>query len=159
MTLWVDFGRGLDRAPAAVSGRDLVLTPRRGCYETLRTYGRVPFLLVRHLARLRSGADALGLAVRQDDAQLSDRVLAAVETCAAETGGAYRSDTEVTVRLTLQPEKVETLLAVFARLEGACDSVSVVQVPISSIRGKVCTHPSCSTSVTVYDPGCRSVNA
>jgi glycolate oxidase subunit GlcD len=38
--------------------------------------------------------------------------------------GMFGVATEVTVRLTPKPEKVETLLAVFPGLDGACDSVS-----------------------------------
>ena len=45
-----------------------------GVYETLRTYNRQPFLLDRHLARLRASADRLALAVPPTDADLEDRM-------------------------------------------------------------------------------------
>ena len=45
-----------------------------GVYETLRTYNRQPFLLDRHLARLRASADRLALEVRPTDADLETRM-------------------------------------------------------------------------------------
>ncbi len=45
-----------------------------GVYETLRTYNRQPFLLDRHLARLRASAERLALAVPPTDADLEDRM-------------------------------------------------------------------------------------
>ena len=45
-----------------------------GVYETLRTYNRQPFLLDRHLARLRASADRLALAVPPTDADLETRL-------------------------------------------------------------------------------------
>ena len=45
-----------------------------GVYETLRTYNRQPFLLDRHLARLRASADRLALDVPPTDAALETRM-------------------------------------------------------------------------------------
>jgi branched-chain amino acid aminotransferase len=45
-----------------------------GVYETLRTYNRQPFLLDRHLARLRASADRLSLAVPPTDFDLETRI-------------------------------------------------------------------------------------
>lgn len=42
-----------------------------GVYETLRTYNRVPFLLDRHILRLRASAGRLNLPVPFDDADLA----------------------------------------------------------------------------------------
>lgn len=50
-----------------------------GVYETLRTYGRVPFLYERHLARLRASAERIRLDVPFSDAELAgwiDRTVA-----------------------------------------------------------------------------------
>ncbi|MCH7749003.1 MAG: aminotransferase class IV [Acidobacteria bacterium] len=45
-----------------------------GVYETVRTYNRQPFLLDRHLARLRASADRLALDVPPTDADLETRM-------------------------------------------------------------------------------------
>jgi branched-chain amino acid aminotransferase len=45
-----------------------------GVYETLRTYNRQPFLLDRHLARLRASADRLALDVPPTDLDLDTRM-------------------------------------------------------------------------------------
>lgn len=59
-----------------------------GIYETLRTYHRAPFLLDRHLRRLRASADAIGLSVPLGDGQFAARI---DETMAAaeEAGESY----------------------------------------------------------------------
>lgn len=54
-----------------------------GIYETLRTYHRAPFLLDRHLRRLRASADAIGLSVPLGDGQFAARI---DETMAAAQG-------------------------------------------------------------------------
>ncbi|MEI6246892.1 MAG: aminotransferase class IV, partial [Acidobacteriota bacterium] len=53
-----------------------------GIYETLRTYGRVPFLFSEHMARLRRSAELIALPVPFTDAELRaeiDRTCAACE--------------------------------------------------------------------------------
>ncbi len=55
-----------------------------GVYETLRTYGREPFLFERHMMRLRQSAALLALAVPFSDAELDARVR---ETMAAQPEG------------------------------------------------------------------------
>ena len=45
-----------------------------GVYETLRTYNRQPFLLERHLARLRASADRLALEIPPADPELETRI-------------------------------------------------------------------------------------
>jgi branched-chain amino acid aminotransferase len=45
-----------------------------GIYETLRTYGREPFLLDRHLARLRRSAELMELPIPGSDADLTRSV-------------------------------------------------------------------------------------
>jgi branched-chain amino acid aminotransferase len=45
-----------------------------GIYETLRTYRRVPFLLDRHLDRLRHSAKLMALPIPFSDEELGDRV-------------------------------------------------------------------------------------
>ena len=64
-----------------------------GVYETLRTYNRQPFLLDRHLARLRASADRLALAVPPTDADLETRLL--------DTMHRVNPDGEVTIRILL----------------------------------------------------------
>jgi len=43
-------------------------------YETVRTYGGAPFLLARHLKRLRASAETLGIDIALDDDVLTQRV-------------------------------------------------------------------------------------
>lgn len=64
-----------------------------GVYETLRTYHRRPFLLDRHLARLRASAGFIALPVPLDDAGFAERIDA--------TMAAVDHDGEVTIRLLL----------------------------------------------------------
>jgi branched-chain amino acid aminotransferase len=68
-----------------------------GVYETLRTYHRRPFLLDRHLARLRNSAGMIALGVPLSDEQFADRI---EETVAAASAGAPR-DTEWYIRVLL----------------------------------------------------------
>ena len=68
-------GRLTDAANAAVSPLDRGFLFGEGVYETLRTYNRHPFLLNRHLARLRASADLISLKVPHDDDEYRDRLL------------------------------------------------------------------------------------
>ena len=45
-----------------------------GIYETLRTYNHRPFLIDRHLRRLRASADRIGLSIPQSDDELTDSI-------------------------------------------------------------------------------------
>jgi branched-chain amino acid aminotransferase len=45
-----------------------------GVYETLRTYNQQPFLIDRHLRRLRTSASMIALSVPLTDAQLAERI-------------------------------------------------------------------------------------
>ncbi len=66
-----------------------------GVYETLRTYERRPFLLDRHLQRLRASAAMIDLALPLDDSEIGRRI---EETIAAVEGG-----TEVYLRILVTP--------------------------------------------------------
>jgi branched-chain amino acid aminotransferase len=68
-----------------------------GVYETLRTYHRRPFLLDRHLARLRNSAGMIALGVPMTDEQFADRI---EDTMAAASAGAPR-DMEWYIRVLL----------------------------------------------------------
>lgn len=50
-----------------------------GVYETLRTYNRQPFLLDRHLARLRASAERIALQPPLDDAAFAARILSTMQ--------------------------------------------------------------------------------
>jgi branched-chain amino acid aminotransferase len=63
-------GRISDAATAAVPVFDHGFLYGEGVYETLRTYGRQPFLFDRHMARLRTSASLMALAVPYSDADL-----------------------------------------------------------------------------------------
>jgi branched-chain amino acid aminotransferase len=67
-------GKILTEEHATVSVFDHGFLFGEGIYETLRTYRRVPFLLDRHLVRLRHSADLMALRMPFSDAELTDRV-------------------------------------------------------------------------------------
>ena len=80
-----------DGAHAVVSVFDHGFLYGDGVYETLRTYNRQPFLLDRHLTRLRASAERLALDVPPTDAELEDRM--------RETMLGVNPDGEVTIRV------------------------------------------------------------
>ena len=80
-----------DGAHAVVSVFDHGFLYGDGVYETLRTYNRQPFLLDRHLTRLRASAERLALDVPPTDADLEDRM--------RETMIGVNHDGEVTIRV------------------------------------------------------------
>ena len=63
-----------DAETATVSPLDRGFLYGEGVYETLRTYNRRPFLLNRHLDRLRASAGYLSLTVQLDDAAYAVRL-------------------------------------------------------------------------------------
>lgn len=63
-----------DDRDAVVSVFDHGFLYGEGVYETLRTYRQRPFLLERHLQRLRNSAGMMALGVPLTDAQLGDRI-------------------------------------------------------------------------------------
>jgi branched-chain amino acid aminotransferase len=67
-------GKILTEEHATVSVFDHGFLFGEGIYETLRTYRRVPFLLDRHLARLRHSAALMALALPFSNQELSDRI-------------------------------------------------------------------------------------
>ena len=72
-------GRLGDAENAGVSVLDRGFLFGEGVYETLRTYNRRPFLLDRHLARLRASAQRIALEPPLDDETFTARILAAME--------------------------------------------------------------------------------
>ena len=68
-----------DGENASVSVLDRGFLFGEGVYETLRTYNRRPFLLDRHLARLRASAERIALQPPLDDAAFTARILAAMQ--------------------------------------------------------------------------------
>jgi branched-chain amino acid aminotransferase len=84
-----------DRASVAVFDHGFLFG--EGIYETLRTYGREPFLLDRHLRRLRHSASLLTLEVPWSDADL----LAAVrKTMDAQPGPPGRDEAYIRILVT-----------------------------------------------------------
>lgn len=67
-------GRLGDAETARVPVLDRGFLFGEGVYETLRTYNRRPFLLDRHLARLRASAERLALDPPLDDAAFAARI-------------------------------------------------------------------------------------
>ena len=72
---------------ARVSPVDAGFLYGEAVYENLRTYGRVPFLFARHLARLRNSAAFLGIPFGISDAEITARLRATQE--AAEIAGEH----------------------------------------------------------------------
>ncbi|MEE8131069.1 MAG: aminotransferase class IV [Vicinamibacterales bacterium] len=72
-------GRISDARSAVVSVFDHGFLFGDGVYETLRTYNHRPFLLDRHLVRLRASAAAIGLPVPLSDDELADRINATMD--------------------------------------------------------------------------------
>ena len=66
-------GRISDDAHAVISVFDHGFLFGEGIYETLRTYNGEPFLLDRHMRRLRQSAAMLNLALPLEDRQLAER--------------------------------------------------------------------------------------
>ncbi|MXX87014.1 MAG: aminotransferase [Acidobacteria bacterium] len=64
---------------ARVSPVDAGFLYGEAVYENLRTYGHVPFLFTRHLARLRRSADFLGIPLAPSDAEITARLRATQE--------------------------------------------------------------------------------
>ena len=67
-------GRLGDERSASVSVLDRGFLFGEGVYETLRTYSRQPFLLDRHLARLRASAERIALEPPLDDTAFATRI-------------------------------------------------------------------------------------
>ena len=72
-------GRLGDAENASVSVLDRGFLFGEGVYETLRTYNQRPFLLHRHLARLRASAERIALAPPLDDEAFTTRILATMQ--------------------------------------------------------------------------------
>ena len=72
-------GRISDAASAAVSVFDHGFLFGEGVYETLRTYNTRPFLLDRHLRRMRASAGSIALTVPLDDTAFARRIDETVE--------------------------------------------------------------------------------
>ena len=66
MKVWLD-GVLLDAADARISVRDHGLTVGDGVFETMKVVDGVPFAFSRHLARLRTSGDLLGLDVPDEE--------------------------------------------------------------------------------------------
>ena len=73
-----------DGAMAVVPVFDRGFLYGEGVYETLRTYRQSPFLLDRHLARLRTSASLLNLAIPQSDAELTAAIATTMRHAAVE---------------------------------------------------------------------------
>ena len=72
-------GEIVPMAEARVSALDASLQLGAGLFETLRTYGRRPFRLREHLARLRASGEALRILVQETDAAIADAIDRLVE--------------------------------------------------------------------------------
>ena len=75
-------GKITDEGRAVISVFDHGFLYGEGVYETLRTYRQRPFLLDRHLRRLRNSAGMMALQVPLTNEELEDRVAATVRSAA-----------------------------------------------------------------------------
>jgi branched-chain amino acid aminotransferase len=80
-------GRMFDQDHAVISVFDHGFLYGEGVYETLRTYNGRPFLLDRHMRRLRNSAGMLALRVPLTDAEISKRFDETMRTAGLGTGG------------------------------------------------------------------------
>ena len=76
-------GRLGDAQSASVPVLDRGFLFGEGVYETLRTYGRQPFLLDRHLVRLRASAERIALEPPLDDTAFAARIEATMRAVEA----------------------------------------------------------------------------
>jgi branched-chain amino acid aminotransferase len=76
-------GEIADARHAVISVFDHGFLYGEGVYETLRTYQQQPFLLERHLKRLRRSASLMALGVPLSDQELTDRIAGTVRQAAA----------------------------------------------------------------------------
>jgi len=88
-------GKLLDPAEARIDPADRGFLLGDGLFETLRAYRGRPFRLAAHLARLRAGAEVLGIPVPMTDAAIADAVSAVLRA-----NGLAESDASIRVTLT-----------------------------------------------------------
>src|SRR6476659_9538942 len=87
-----------DESRAVISVFDHGFLYGEGVYETLRTYNRRPFLLDRHLLRLRRSAGMIALGVPLSDAEFADRIAETMK--AAAVTGPLKSEWYIRILLT-----------------------------------------------------------
>jgi len=80
-------GRVFDREHAVISVFDHGFLYGEGVYETLRTYDGLPFLLDRHMRRLRRSAGMMALPVPLSDDQIETRFLETLRAAGLGPGG------------------------------------------------------------------------
>lgn len=90
-------GQITDERQAVVSVFDHGFLYGEGVYETLRTYNGRPFLMNRHLRRLRKSADMIALSVPLTDTQFNEQIAETVKHAAQEAP----HDTEWYIRVLL----------------------------------------------------------
>ena len=115
-------GRGLSLLAVAVSGRGLVdpeapvfraddeaLLRGGAAFETVRSYGGVPFLLDRHIRRFRFSIEALALPPAEGVAELVDLVIGAAPP--DHVLRLYRTDRQLVATAASLPDGLEELRA------------------------------------------------
>ncbi len=113
--VWVD-GVLRERSEATVDPFDLGFTAGDGLFETIRVTGGRPVFLDRHLARLRSSADRIGLTMEPDDPGIAEAAAELLEACrltearlritltgGVGTGGPHRTSPRGTLLITAVP--------------------------------------------------------
>ena len=80
-------GRLMDQEHAVISVFDHGFLYGEGIYETLRTYDGEPFLLDRHMRRLRTSAGMIGLPVPVSDEEIAGRFKSTMAAAGLGTGG------------------------------------------------------------------------
>jgi branched-chain amino acid aminotransferase len=103
-------GRGLvDPESAVFRADDEALLRGGAAFETVRTYGGVPFLLDRHIRRFRFSIEALALPAAEDVAELVDLLSAAAPP--DHVLRLYRTDRQLVATAASLPDGLEELRA------------------------------------------------
>lgn len=84
-------GQIVDGAEARISVFDHGFLYGEGIYETMRTYGGLPFLLERHLRRLRTSARMIALPIPLDDHAIGQRIASTTKAAGFGLGAGHEA--------------------------------------------------------------------
>jgi branched-chain amino acid aminotransferase len=79
MDIYYVDGKFVPENEAFVSAKDIAVLRGYGAFDFMRTYGRRPFHLEAHIARLRKSTELIGLDLKWSDEEIADAVMATME--------------------------------------------------------------------------------